>query len=140
MKRKSAGIIPVRQNFDHDWEFLILRCYNYWDFPKGEIEQHEEDLAAAKRELREETGITEVTFPWGKLPYQTTPYAKGKIAIYYLGLISPEAKVQILPNPETGIREHHEYRWVKIEEAKSLFGPRLISVLLWANEIMNSSK
>jgi bis(5'-nucleosidyl)-tetraphosphatase len=140
MKRKSAGIIPVRQTIDQNWEFLILRCYNYWDFPKGEVEPHEDDLTAAKRELKEETGITEITFPWGEVVHETAPYARGKVAIYYLGLIPQGSKVQILPNPITGIQEHHEYRWVKIEEAKTLFGPRLKNVLLWAHDILSSTE
>lgn len=33
---------------------------NYWQFPQGGIDPHEELLAAAKRELWEETGITEI--------------------------------------------------------------------------------
>ena len=38
-------------------EFLLLDYGKYWDFPKGHLEPGEDDLAAAVRELREETGI-----------------------------------------------------------------------------------
>ena len=34
----------------------------YWDFPRGNVEKGEGELDTARREVREETGITEVTF------------------------------------------------------------------------------
>ncbi len=30
----SAGVIIVRY-FDAGWRYLLLRVYDYWDFPKG---------------------------------------------------------------------------------------------------------
>jgi len=33
----SAGIIIVRQ-LEGKWFYLFLRAYNFWDFPKGEVE------------------------------------------------------------------------------------------------------
>ncbi len=42
---------PLRKN-EENWEFLLLRCYKYWDFPKGEVEDGEANLVAALRELK----------------------------------------------------------------------------------------
>jgi len=42
-----------------DVEYLLLDYGRHWDFPKGHVERGEDDLAAAVRELQEETGLTD---------------------------------------------------------------------------------
>lgn len=82
----SSGIVPVLRTPTP--LFLLLRVYKYWDFPKGLVEKGEDPLQAALREVTEETGITEVHFPWGKDFLETEPYRGGKIARYYVGEVS----------------------------------------------------
>lgn len=132
----SAGIVPVRFN-DGRWEYLLLRCYKYWDFPKGEVEPKEDPFSSAARELAEETSISSISFPWGKHFYETEVYSKGKIARYYLGFIDGNPKIKLLPNPKTGIVEHHEFRWVEKSEALQLANPRIQKVILWAFQFIN---
>lgn len=129
----SVGVVPIRKAADH-WEFLLLRCFKYWDFPKGELEKGEEALSAAIREVEEETTIKELTFSWGEVFYETEPYSTGKVARYYLAQVASNAAIKLLPNPENGIIEHHEYRWVKLEEGMKLANPRIQKVLQWANK------
>ena len=66
------------------WRFLLLRAFNHWDFPKGMVEAGEEPLAAAIREVREETLITDLQFAWGEVYTETGPYSRGKVARYYI--------------------------------------------------------
>ncbi|MCK7577014.1 MAG: hypothetical protein MZV65_15020 [Chromatiales bacterium] len=33
----SCGVVVVHWNRDHH-DYLLLRAYNYWDFPKGVVE------------------------------------------------------------------------------------------------------
>lgn len=39
-------------------EYLLLRYPNHWDFPRGHLEGEETVGEAAKREIKEETGLT----------------------------------------------------------------------------------
>ena len=125
----SAGIIPVFKQ-DQEWRFLILRCFKYWDFPKGEVDGDEEMLKTAIRELEEETGLKELKFITTNF-IETEPYAKNKVARYYLAEMSSTI-VELLPNPEDGMIEHHEYRWLSYDDAKSLLNPRMQIIIDWA--------
>jgi 8-oxo-dGTP pyrophosphatase MutT (NUDIX family) len=126
----SAGIIPIFFSPVGPLT-LLLRVYNYWDFPKGIVERGENPFAAAQREFYEETSIPRVEFPWGTDYIETAPYSFGKIARYYIGLVRSQ-NVVLAPNPLTNVTEHHEFRWLKFERARHLLVPRVKSVLDWA--------
>lgn len=130
---RSAGVVVVRGSGQAQ-RFLVLRAYANWDFPKGQREAGEQDLETAIRETREETGITDLTFPWGTGYRETGPYGSGKIARYYIGVTDTEAI--ILPvSAELGRPEHDEFRWVSYAEARVLLPPRLQPVLDWARSL-----
>ena len=126
---RSAGVAVVRRTAQ-GWRLLILRAYRNWDFPKGLIEPGETPFAAAVREAREETGIERLDFRWGEDYCETEPYARNKVARYYLA--ETDAEQLTLPvSPELGRPEHHEYRWVDFATARRLLPPRLQPVLSW---------
>ncbi|MFO8088458.1 MAG: NUDIX domain-containing protein [Desulfatiglandaceae bacterium] len=134
----SAGIIPVRRD-NQKWNFLFLRAYRNWDFPKGIVEEGEDPLETAKRELREETSITDPCFRWGRIYCETAPYSGGKkVARYYIAETNT-SDVVFFTNPEIGKPEHHEYRWVPYKELKKLSPARLEGVIEWANEIVGDT-
>lgn len=133
----SSGIVPIRKTVQ-DYEYLILRCFKYWDFPKGELDGAEQPLDAAIRELKEETSLENVTFPWGKVSYETEVYSKGKTARYFLGEIHSPFDIKLLPNPESGMIEHHEFRWVTFHEGLTLVNPRIKKVFEWAQILLKS--
>jgi 8-oxo-dGTP pyrophosphatase MutT (NUDIX family) len=126
----SAGVVVVRQ-VDEDWRVLLLRVYNYWDFPKGIVEPGEDPLTTARREVREETGIEDLEFRWGEEFIETAPYSKNKVARYYLARTATGA-VRLSVSAELGRPEHHEFRWMDITAAGKLMVPRLVRVLAWA--------
>ena len=133
---RAAGAVVFRRG-ERGIRILILRAYKNWDFPKGMVEPGEEALAAARREVAEETGLAELDFPFGDEFRETVPYAGNKVARYYLA--ETEAEKIVLPvSPELGRPEHHEYRWVSFDEAEELLPPRLAIVLEWAKKTINS--
>jgi 8-oxo-dGTP pyrophosphatase MutT (NUDIX family) len=126
----SAGVIPIRKTAN-GWRVLVLRAYKNWDFPKGRVEPGEDPLDAAKREATEETGLTDLQFPFGEAYRETLPYAGGKIARYYLAQTS-EHEIRLPVSSALGRPEHHQWRWVSLAEAEDLLPPRLALVLDWA--------
>ena len=59
LESKTAGGIVLNK----DGVILVVnQNYNSWSFPKGHIEEGEEVLAAAKREIEEETGINQLEY------------------------------------------------------------------------------
>lgn len=133
MKTRSAGIVVTRQTSD-GWRYLLLRVYGYWDFPKGLVEEGEDALAAARREVKEETGLERLEFMWGHRYLETEPYSAGKVARYYLAL-TEQSHVTLPVSPELGRPEHHEFRWVSYSEGMALLGGRLQPVLRWAHHL-----
>lgn len=117
------------------WRLLVLRAYKNWDFPKGRVEEGEEPIDAAKREATEETGLTDLEFPYGESYRETLPYASGKIARYYLAETREES-VRLPISHELGRPEHHEWRWVSFDEAEDMLPPRLAVVLNWARQTL----
>lgn len=131
----SAGVVVVHWSRDH-YDYLLLRAYNYWDFPKGMVEPDESPLEAAIREVEEETTLTELRFRWGDVYRETYPYNQGrKIARYYVAE-SLSTEVRLLANPELGRPEHSEYRWVSRTEAWTMLTPRVRAILEWTDNII----
>jgi bis(5'-nucleosidyl)-tetraphosphatase len=128
-------LIPLRRTPD-GWRILILRAYKNWDFPKGLVEPGEEPIDTAKREAAEETGLSDLEFPYGDGYRDTLPYASGKIARYYLAE-TREEDIRLPISHELGRPEHHEFRWVTFAEAEDLLPPRLGLVLDWARETLD---
>ena len=79
----SSGVVVLREE-SGEWLFLLLRAFRSWDFPKGMVEEGEEPLAAARREVREESTIEDLDFRYGESFIETGPYSRNKVARYYI--------------------------------------------------------
>jgi 8-oxo-dGTP pyrophosphatase MutT (NUDIX family) len=133
-RKLAAGAVVFRRT-DRGVRLLVLRAYKNWDFPKGMVEPGESDLDAAKRECAEETGLADLDFPLGDAHKDTLAYAGGKVARYFLAETA-QAAITLPVSPELGRPEHHEWRWVSLEEAEDLLPPRLAIVLEWVRQTL----
>jgi bis(5'-nucleosidyl)-tetraphosphatase len=134
----SAGVV-IAHAAANEYRYLLLRSFRYWDFPKGMVEPDESPFAAAQREAREEANLSNLDFRWGEIYRETEPYARGKVARYYLAL-SRSMDVTLPVSAELGKPEHDEYRWVNYAAAKSLVVPRVAAVLDWAHALITASR
>jgi len=57
---KSVGCVIFRQDKEKTLFLLVQYRSWQWDFPKGHTEKGESELQTMKREIEEETGITEL--------------------------------------------------------------------------------
>src|SRR5579872_938662 len=95
---RSAGFVIYRITPGGSREYLLLDYGRHWDFPKGHVEKGEDDLTAALRELREETGIVDPEVVPGfhhEVTYFFKDRKKGlvrKVVVFFLGRTS--AKTQ----------------------------------------------
>ena len=109
----SVGIIVFRESPSR--EYLVLQySAKHWDFPKGGVERGEEEKETALRELREETGISEVQFVQGFREEISYFYREGgelvkKTAVFYLAKTTQEKVVLSF--------EHIGYKWLKLQQA-----------------------
>jgi ADP-ribose pyrophosphatase len=64
VRHPGSVVVMAVDDASQPWRVLLIRQFRYaaarelWEFPAGRIDKGEQTLAAAKRELREETGIT----------------------------------------------------------------------------------
>jgi bis(5'-nucleosidyl)-tetraphosphatase len=100
------------------------------------VEEGEEPLAAAVREVQEESLIDDLEFSWGEASTRTGPYSRGKVACYFVAQ-TRTTEVTLPVNLELGRPEHSEFRWVDYDAALKLVSPRVRPVLHWAAQVMN---
>ncbi len=111
---KSCGIILFREEKGERYYLLLHYPGGHWDFGKGHVELSEDEETTARREMKEETGISKITMAKGfrlKMDYfyRRERRLYHKDVIYFLGKTS-ETRVKLS-------HEHQGYAWLPYEEA-----------------------
>jgi 8-oxo-dGTP pyrophosphatase MutT (NUDIX family) len=111
----SAGAIIFRKEEGRVFYLLLQYDPKYWGFPKGQIKEGEEEIAAAKREIKEETGIEDVIFIEGfKEKNEYFFKHQGKTIFKTVNFYLAETKTKEIKISE----EHINFKWLPYEEAR----------------------
>ena len=98
--------------------YLLLNYVSgHWDFPKGNIEENETELDTIRREIEEETNITDITFIEGFQKNIFYNYMKNE------KLISKKVVYYIAKTTTTKVTlsfEHVGYKWETYENAMDI--------------------
>jgi 8-oxo-dGTP pyrophosphatase MutT (NUDIX family) len=129
-ERSAGAVVYHIEGEGADPEFLLLNyTAGHWDFPKGNIEHGEQEKEAASREIREETGITDVEFIDDfrmKIDYR---YRHGKRLVHkevVLFLARTRTRQVVLSH------EHVGFAWKNYDDAMNLLTYRNAKNLLMA--------
>lgn len=119
LKEKSVGAVVFRK-LDSSYLFLLLykkpndKYKESWDFPRGNVEKGEGDLETLKREVEEETSITNLNIISGFRDriswfYKRDGQLVSKEVIYYVA----ETKIsEVLISSE-----HDAFEWLSFNDA-----------------------
>ena len=135
MAKQSAGLLLYRRR-DAGWEVFLVhpggpfwakKDQHAWSIPKGELDDREDPLAAAKREFVEETGLAVPDGPFQALPPLKT--SGGKIVHAFVVAADADAETVVSNTfeiewpPRSGRRrafpEVDRAAWVDLETART---------------------
>ncbi len=114
LEERSAGSIIYRQSSKGKLYLLLNYPSGHWDFVKGNIEKGETFKQTVLREIKEETGISDITFVDG---------FEDKIEYHYQrdGQVIHKEVVFFLSNTKTDqvvlSHEHLDYAWLNFDDA-----------------------
>lgn len=129
---RSAGAIIFRKQGERILYLLLQHIRGHWAFPKGHIEAGERPIEAARREIKEETGISRIRFTpsyketinfrfqWP--PKSADAESRLKFVVFYLGeVFTRNVKLS---------HEHKAFQWVPYDRALSILKHRNTRELL----------
>ena len=146
-REKSAGAIVYRMEEGVPYYLLLHYHGGHWEFARGHLEPQEDEMATAKREVQEETGIKDL---------RIVPEFKGYTKFFFKRTygLSGEAKKKapwvfkmvILYLAETKTKnitlshEHKGFGWFTYEEAMKKLAKDAKKVFTKANDYLLSKK
>lgn len=117
MDERSAGTVLFNEN-NGRVEYLLLHYpAGHWDFPKGNIEKGEDEIATVRREVMEETSIDNIELIDGfrkKITYnyrRNRKFVRKEVVFYLAKTNVKDVKLSF---------EHKDYRWLNYEGAMNL--------------------
>lgn len=138
-RETSAGGIVFRRDGERTLVLIIRDRYRNWGFPKGHVEHGEAPAEAAVREVREETGLSQldVVAPLDTIVW-TFRFRGRRIrkTCHFFALATPDERTR--PQRREGITD---CRWVTIEQGERLLThDNARAVLIGARETIAAAR
>jgi len=137
---RSAGAIIFYKTGKKIEYLLIQYTGKYWDFPRGHVEKGESDKEAARREIKEETGLKNLAFiPGFERKVSWFFKKKGENKSVYKEVVfflcqSKNKKIKLS-------FEHTDYIWLSYSQAiKKPSFKNMKNMLKQAQEFLNGRK
>lgn len=118
-KEKSCGAVIYRMVNGTRQYFVLLNKKNnakgHWGFPKGHMEQGENEYETASREIFEETGLLVIFCGDTRVVSHYSPRPGiEKDVVYFVATVRDNQNVRLQKE------EVADYKWCTFQEAKSL--------------------
>jgi bis(5'-nucleosidyl)-tetraphosphatase len=116
VSEKACGVVTICENGGEKRILLVQHVEEHWAFPKGRVEDGETEIETARRELEEETGITEVEILPESVFVDTYKCEKNGVSVnksvnYYIGrVVSDNVNIQK--------EEVRDFAWLSFHEAR----------------------
>mgnify|MGYP001558659004 CR=1 FL=1 len=113
-QEKSCGAVVFRRSKEGIKSLILHYEAKHWDFPNGKLEWNETEEEAAKREIKEETGIDDMQFSEGFKQTISYFYRKNdevihkEVVVFLAETKTEEVKLSF---------EHIGYVWMGYENA-----------------------
>lgn len=113
-EEKSCGAVVFREEDGKQLYLVLHYSEGHWDLPKGHVEAGETEEETARREILEETGITQLEFMPGfreEIRYRVRTEGKeaGKTVVFFLAR-TDEWKIRLSS-------EHLSFDWLPFSQA-----------------------
>ena len=122
----SAGVIVFRRTKDGPVFLILYNGGDYWNFPKGKIQDEERSFEAALRETCEETGIDPKDMrvlrdfrTQERFVFRRDRRTIAKTIIFY---VAETRKAVIKLTEKTHGERHQGYGWFPLREATRILG------------------